>query len=104
MWNKSKVCVFRKGTRVPKARWLFDDVTLNVVNKIHYFGIILTSYGILTVTQKVLAEQAGRAVLLLCQRLSKFINITLKITIDLFCCFFYLITPAKCGVFIKPMI
>ena len=82
--DKTKVCVFRKGTRLPRAQWKFGDISLNVTNKIHYLGITLSSNGIFTITQKVLADQAGKAVFLLCQRLSKFKNITPIMTLNLF--------------------
>ena len=82
--NKTKVCVFRKGTRLPRAQWKYGEVTLNVTNKIPYLGITISSNGIFTITQKVLSEQASKAAFLLNQRLSRFQNITPVLCMNLF--------------------
>ena len=82
--EKTKVCVFRKGTRLPRAQWKYGGVELNVTNKMHYLGLTFASNGIFTITQKILSEQANKASFLLCQRLSQFQNITPALCMDLF--------------------
>ena len=82
--NKTVICVFRKGTRLPRAQWKYGDVILKVTNKITYLGLTLSSNGIFTMTQKVLSEQATKAAFLLNQRLSTFRNITPELCMHLF--------------------
>ena len=82
--DKSKVVVFRKGTRLPRPQWTYGDLVLKVTNKIHYLGVIFTSNGLFTQAQKTLADQATKGVFTFNKRLESFRNIKPSAIIDLF--------------------
>ena len=82
--DKSKVLVFRKGTRLPRPQWKYGNFLLTVTNKIPYLGVMLTNNGLFAQAQKTLAEQANKGIFSLNSRLARFNNMKPPVVMDLF--------------------
>ena len=64
--------------------WTYGDDPIDVVTKVPYLGVLFAANGLSNITQKKLAEQAGKAVFLLHKRLNRFKSISVSLTLDLF--------------------
>ena len=91
--EKSKIVVFRKGTRIPQERWFYGETVIPVCSRIPYLGLVFSSNGSYSRTQSTLADQANKAIFQLHKILLRFKGITLSAALDLFD---KLITPILC--------
>ena len=83
-FDKSKVIVFRKGTRLPRAVWKYGGVTLKVTSQIKYLGIIFTSNGLFHQAQLTLAGQARKGIFAFESRIERFKDLKPPDKMDLF--------------------
>ena len=71
--NKTKIMIFRKGGRLPNyLDFKYKNVSIEIVNKFCYLGVIFTSGGSSFETQKTLFGQALKAVFTLNKYLYNF--------------------------------
>ena len=74
--NKTKIMVFRKGGRLPNdLDFKYKNISIEIVNKFCYLGVIFTSGGSSFETQKTLSGQALKAVFTLNKYLYNFTRI-----------------------------
>lgn len=59
--DKSKVMVFKNGTRLENIDFYYNNIKLEMVKKFTYLGVTLSSNGKFYQSQKHLAEQASKA-------------------------------------------
>ena len=82
--NKSKIMIFRKGSRLHRNIWKYGDESLEVVNALPYLGILFSSSGSFSQAQAKLAEKANRALFSLYQKTSRFRGLDAELMLDLF--------------------
>ena len=83
--NKTKVMVFRKGGRLPNdLDFKYKNVSIEIVNKFCYLGVIFTSGGSSFETQKTLSGQALKAVFTLNKYLYNFTALKPSHILELF--------------------
>ena len=77
--------VFRKGGILPRnLKFYFNNEEIEIVNKYSYLGIVFTTGGSFSEAQITLSGQAQKAIFKLKRNLTKFENITVKHTLELF--------------------
>ena len=82
--TKSKIIIFRKGSRISRHDFTFGGSPIEVTNKIRYLGIMISFNGSFYQSQRTLAEQANKAVFLLYKKVQNFFNLKPKHMLDLF--------------------
>ena len=83
--DKTKIMVFRKGGRLPKnLNFNYRNVSIEMVNKFCYLGVLFTSGGSSFETQKTLSGQALKAVFTLNKYLFNFTALTPSHILQLF--------------------
>ena len=83
--NKTKILVFRKGGRLPNdLNFVYNNVSIEIVNKFCYLGVVFTSGGSNFETQKTLSGQALKAVFTLNKYLFNFTALTPLHKLELF--------------------
>ena len=92
--NKSKILIFRKGGRLPQnLQFYYGDTVLEITNKYTYLGIVFTTGGSFSEAQSTLSGQAQKAIFVLNKYISKFVNVSPSLVLDLFD---KLISPILC--------
>ena len=91
--EKSKIVVFRKGTRISQERWFYGETLIPVCSRIPYLELVFSSNGSYSRSQSTLADQVNKAIFQLHKILLRFKGITLSAALDLFD---KLITPILC--------
>ena len=82
--KKSKIVVFRKGTRTSQERRFYCEIFIPVCLRIPYLGLVFSSNGSYSRTQSTLADQTNKAIFQLHKILLRFKGITLSAALDLF--------------------
>ena len=82
--SKSNILVFSRGRANPSQIWKYGDISIPVVSKVKYLGLIFSSNGSSQQTQLTLSEQASKAVFSLHKKLCRFKCLSISISIDLF--------------------
>ena len=82
--EKSKIVVFRKGTRISQERWFYGETLIPVCSRIPYLGLVFSSNGSYSRTQSTLADQANKAIFQLYKILLRFKSITSSAALGLF--------------------
>jgi hypothetical protein len=63
VWKNPKVVIFRKVGRLSaNMKFTYNNVTLEIVSKFTYLGLVYTPGGSMSEAQQTLAGQAGKAV------------------------------------------
>lgn len=83
--DKSKVMIFRKGGRLSNQdKWYYGGELLEIVKEFTYLGIVFSTTGSFSATQKTLAGQGQKAIYKLQKYISKFENLKADFLLDLF--------------------
>ena len=83
--TKTKVLAFKKGGRLrSNLSFIYNGVEIEIVLKFSYLGIVFTSGGSITETQKTLAGQALKAIFAMNKYLFKFTYLKPSHILDLF--------------------
>ena len=83
--NKTKVMIFRKGGTLSRnLEFILNGCALEIVNKFSYLGIVFTAGGSFSEAQATLSGQAQKSIFKLKRYLSKFENISVQHTLELF--------------------
>ena len=82
--EKSKIAVFRKGTRISQERWFYGEILIPLCSRIPYLGSVFLSNGSYSRTQSTLADQANKVIFQLHKILLHFKGITLSAALDVF--------------------
>ena len=83
--DKTKKMCFRKGGRLSKnIKFLYNDRTVEIVDKFNYLGIVFSTGGSFSHAQKTLADQALKAIFKMNKYLYKFTDISVSHELELF--------------------
>lgn len=83
--SKTKIVIFHKGGRLAQNnRFFYNGEEISVESKFKYLGIVMSSGGSFSITQKTLAEQAQKAMFCLFKKLQPYYDISFKLFFDLF--------------------
>ena len=83
--NKTKIMVFRNGGCLPNnLNFVYNNSIIEIVSKFCYLGVVFTSGGSNSETQKILSGQALKAVFTLNKYLYNFTSLSPSHKLDLF--------------------
>ena len=91
--DKSKIVILKSGARSRNESWRYGDVQLSVTTRFSYLGILFTSNGAFNQAQRVLSDQANKALFCMLKSLNRFVNLSPKMMMEIFD---KLITPILC--------
>ena len=91
--EKSRIVVFKSGPVSRNESWKYGDAQLSTTTRISCLGITFSSNGYFNQAQRVLCDQASKALFSMLKSMNRFVNLSPETMVDVFD---KLITPVLC--------
>ena len=87
-WNslheKSRIVIFKSRPVSRKESWKYGDAQLSTTTRISYLGITFSSNGYFNKNQRMLGDQASKALFSMSTRMNRFVNLSPETMVDVF--------------------